>query len=218
MGIAEAFSGLFKRKIRVAVLVSGRGSNLGAILKAEKSGKIKGAKTVLVVSDVRDAYALEIARKAGVKAVYIPAANFKTKLEGEPEARYIAALKEAKIDLVVLAGFMRVLKPAFIRAFQGRIINVHPSLLPKYPGLHTHARALEARDTEAGCTVHFVSEVVDGGKRILQARVPILPVDNADSLARRVLDKEHVILPRAIQMFAEGKLDEKTFPNEPIRG
>jgi phosphoribosylglycinamide formyltransferase-1 len=212
------FSGLFRKKLRVAVLVSGRGSNLGAILKAEREKRITGAKTVLVISDNRDAYALEIARRYGVKAVSIPAANFKTKLEGEPEARYIRALQEAKIDLVVLAGFMRVLKPAFIRAFRGRILNIHPSLLPKYPGLHTHQRALEAGDREAGCTVHFVSEVVDGGKRIIQARVPILPVDNADSLARRVLEREHVILPRAIQLFADGKIDEAAFPDQPIAG
>lgn len=203
--------------IRIAVLVSGRGSNMQRIIEACKSGEIPGGQVVLVVSDRAEAKALDYCKKAGIPAKYIHPGEFKTKLEGAAEDEYIRALTDAKPDLVVLAGFMRVVKPGLIRAFHNRIINIHPSLLPKYPGLHTHERALEAGDAEAGCTVHFVNEVVDGGKRILQAKVKILPGDTPETLAKRVLEKEHQVLPAAIRMIAQGALDYDSCPEMPIQ-
>jgi phosphoribosylglycinamide formyltransferase-1 len=186
------------------------------IVEACKSGEVPG-EVVLVVSDNPEAKALDYCRKAGIPAKFIHPGEFKTKLEGEAENDYIRALREAKPDLIVLAGFMRVVKPGLIQAFHNRIINIHPSLLPKYPGLHTHERAIEAGDPEAGCTVHFVNEVVDGGKLILQARVKVQPGDTPDKLARRVLDKEHQILPAAIRMIAQGALDYDSCPDCPIQ-
>jgi len=205
-----------KRKFRIAVLVSGRGSNLEAIIKAIKNKKLKNVKICIVISDNPEAKALKIARDNGIKAVYLHPGEFKTKLEGKAEENYINTIKKARTDLVVLAGFMRIVKSRFIQAFPDRIINIHPSLLPKYPGLHTHKRAIEAGDKEAGCTVHFVNEITDGGKRIMQARVPILENDTEETLAARVLEKEHKILPAVIQMFADGLIKYETFPDKPI--
>ncbi|OHD55097.1 MAG: phosphoribosylglycinamide formyltransferase [Spirochaetes bacterium GWF1_51_8] len=204
-----------KRKFRIAVLVSGRGSNLQAIHRAIQK-KLFDGEIVLVVCDRPDAGALEFCRKNRIPAKYIAPGEFKTKLEGPAEETYIAELRAVRPDLIVLAGFMRVVKPLFIRAFENRIINIHPSLLPKYPGLHTHARAIEAGDKETGCTVHFVNEVIDGGKRIMQARVPISPGDTEDALSARVLKEEHQVLPSVIKMFAEGKIDYANWPNEPV--
>jgi phosphoribosylglycinamide formyltransferase-1 len=202
-------------KIRLAVLVSGRGSNLQAIHRAI-GNKVFDGEIVLVLADNPGAAALGFCADNGIPSKYIHPGDFKTKLEGAAEQAYIAALRAAAPDLIVLAGFMRVVKPPLIRAFENRIINIHPSLLPKYPGLHTHARALEAGDRETGCTVHFVNEVIDGGKRIMQARVPIRPGDTEASLSARVLKVEHQVLPAVIKMFADGKIDYKTFPAEPM--
>jgi phosphoribosylglycinamide formyltransferase-1 len=202
-------------KIRLAVLVSGRGSNLQAIHRAI-GDKVFDGEIVLVLSDRPDAAALDFCAKHGIPSKYIHPGDFKTKLEGAAEQAYIAALRSAAPDLIVLAGFMRVVKPPLIRAFENRIINIHPSLLPKYPGLHTHARALEAGDRETGCTVHFVNEVIDGGKRIMQARVPIRGGDTEASLSARVLKEEHQVLPAVIKMFAEGRIDYGKWPNEPM--
>lgn len=203
-------------KFRVVILVSGRGSNMEAVIRAGKDGKLGNAETVLVISDNPSAKALTIAKDLGVKSVYIAPGNFKTKLEGDAEQEYIRVIQNEKADLVVLAGFMRMIKPAFIRAFHDKIINIHPSLLPKYPGLHTHRRALEAGDREAGCTVHFVNEVMDGGKRILRAKVPVMPGDTEEKLAARVLEKEHVVLPAAIKMLSEKKISPDDIPDEPM--
>lgn len=207
--------GLFNKKFRLVVLVSGRGSNLEAIILAIKSGTLKNVEIALVISDNPDAKALEMSRKYGIKAEYLSPGSFKTKLEGDAEANYIKRINQSKPDLIVLAGFMRIIKPGFIKSFPNKIINIHPSLLPKYPGLHTHQRALEAGDKMAGCTIHFVNEITDGGKRILQARVPILPGDTEDTLAKRVLEKEHIALPYVIGLFARNKLDYETLPDEP---
>jgi phosphoribosylglycinamide formyltransferase 1 len=205
-------------KFRIVILVSGRGSNMEAVIRSTKSGVLKDkAEVVLVLSDNPEAKALEIATGLGVQALYQDPGNFRTKLEGEAEQEYIRVIKEAKPSLVVLAGFMRIIKPSFIRAFHNKIINIHPSLLPKYPGLHTHERALAAGDGEAGCTVHFVNEVTDGGKRILQAKVKIETGDTGDTLAARVLEKEHVILPKVIGWFAEGKIEYDRLPDEPAQ-
>ncbi len=203
-------------KFKIAVLVSGRGSNLDAIIKAVRDKKLPLVQIALVLSDNPAAKAIETARKNGIKALYISPGKFKTKLEGEAESSYIEALRKSKADLIVLAGFMRIIKPPLIQSFPNRIINIHPSLLPKYPGLHTHQRALEAHDLEAGCTVHFVNEITDGGKRIMQAKVPILETDNEETLARKVLEKEHIILSKVIQIFSEGKINYASFPDEPI--
>lgn len=202
-------------KFRIVVLVSGRGSNLQALVKTTQSGEVN-AEVVLAVSDNPDAKALEFCKANGINAKYIYPGKFKTKLEGDAEQEYIDTINNAKPDLIVLAGFMRVIKPGFIKAFENKIINIHPSLLPKYQGLNTHRRAIEAGDNEAGCTVHFVNEIVDGGKRIIQARVPILDEDDADTLALRVLIKEHKILPKAVDMLARGEIDYAGCGTEPI--
>lgn len=207
---------LFHKKYRVVIMVSGRGSNMEAIIRAVKNKSLKNIEIAKVISDNPEAKALDIARGYGVPAEYIYPGPYKTKLEGQEELDYIASIRKAKPHLIVMAGFMRIIKPGLIRSFPNRIINIHPSLLPKYPGLHTHARALEAGDKEAGCTVHFVNEVTDGGKRIMQAKVMILPVDDEESLARRVLEKEHEMLSLVISLLAEGKIKYETLPDEPL--
>jgi len=203
-------------KLKIGVLVSGRGSNLEAIIKAIETGKLKNVEIAIVISDNPEARALNICKEHNIPCEYIFAGPYKTKLEGEAEDIYIKKLKECGVELVVLAGFMRVVKSKFINTFKNRIINIHPSLLPKYPGLNTHQRVIEAKEKESGCTVHFVNEVVDGGKRIMQAKVPVLENDTPETLAARILEKEHIILPKVIQMFANGEIDYDTFPNEPI--
>ncbi len=206
--------GKFHGGFRLAVLVSGRGSNLEAIIRAIETGYLEGVKIAVVLSDRKDAGALAICAKHKVKALYVNPGEFKTKLEGSAEERYIKILRNEKPDLIVLAGFMRIIKNKFIKNFEGRIINIHPSLLPKHPGLHTHRRALECHDTETGCTVHFVNEITDGGKIIIQAKVPIMPGDTEETLASRVLEKEHLILPEAIKLIYEKKFDLKTAENK----
>lgn len=207
--------GIFSKKLKIAVLVSGRGSNLTALHKACKSRRVNG-KIILVLSDNPDAPALDYCRENRIHGAYVSPGKFKTKLEGPAEENYIKVLKAAKPDLIVMAGFMRVIKPKLISSFPNQIINIHPSLLPKFPGLHTHRRALEAGETESGCTVHFVNEVVDGGKRILQARVPISDGDTEEKIALRVLKKEHLILPAVVEMFARGKINYETWPDQPL--
>ncbi len=202
--------------MKIGVLVSGRGSNLEAIIKAIKEGELKNVEIAIVISDNKEAKALEICKKNGVNAIYLNPGEYKTKLEGKPEEEYINKLKEYGVELVVLAGFMRVVKSRFINAFRNRIINIHPSLLPKYPGLHTHERVLQAKEKESGCTVHFVNEQVDGGKRIMQAKVKVLENDTPETLAARILEKEHKILPKVIQMFANNEIDYDCFPDNPI--
>ncbi len=198
------------KKLKIGVLVSGRGSNLEAIIKSIEDGRLKNVEIAIVLSDNKEAKALEICKKHNIKG------DYKTKLEGEAEENYIRELKEHGVELVVLAGFMRVIKNKFIEAFRNKIINIHPSLLPKYPGLNTHQRIIEAKEKESGCTVHFVNELVDGGKRIMQAKVKVLDNDTPETLAARILEKEHIILSKVIQMFADGKIDYNSFPDQPI--
>lgn len=206
----------WRRKYRLVILISGRGSNMNAIIHAVKNGKIPHTKIVGVISDNPYAEGLALARKAGIRAIYLSAAPYKTKLEGEAEKIYIQTIKRWKPDIIILAGFMRVIKPTFIKSFPHRIINIHPSLLPAYPGLHTHERVLAAGEKESGCTVHFVDETVDGGKRIIQARVPVLPTDTPQTLAARVLEKEHKILLFAIRLLLEKKISYDTL-TEPLQ-
>ena len=190
-------------RLRLAVLASGRGSNLGAILDACRHEEFP-ARVVVVVSDRADAPALERARREGVEAVFVD-----PKAHGD-RAAYDAALRTTlerhRPGLVCLAGFMRLLSPAFVRAWAGRLLNIHPSLLPAFPGLHPQRQALEYGVKVAGATVHFVDDGVDTGPVILQSSVPVLPDDTEDSLSARILAEEHRLYPEAIRLFAEGRL------------
>lgn len=192
--------------MRVVILGSGRGSNAAAILEAWRTGQLGGAVVVGLLCDRPDAPMLALGEKFGVPARFVDPAPFKTKLEGEGETRFIAAVRELRADLIVLAGFMRVLKPGFLNAFAGRIINLHPSLLPQFPGLDAIGQALRAGVKETGCTVHRVTLEVDGGPILAQARVPVEPGDTHDTLAARVHAAEHALLPAAIaKLSSEAK-------------
>lgn len=183
---------------RVVILGSGRGSNARAILEAQAANRLGEAQVVGILSDQADAGILEHGRAFGVPSRYLSAAPYRTKLDGEAEHQYIEQIQSWKPDLVVLAGFMRVLKHPFLSAFAGKIINLHPSLLPKYPGLESIRRALEAGEAETGCTVHWVNEEVDGGDIIDQRQVSIESGDNQSDLAERVHAAEHQLLPQVI--------------------
>jgi phosphoribosylglycinamide formyltransferase-1 len=191
------------RPLRLAVLASGNGSNLGALLDACRTGRIH-AEIVVVMSDRPGARALERARSAGVPAIAVPLGPQETR--ESHGARLLAALTPHAIDLVVLAGYMRILSAEFVETLQGRLINIHPSLLPRYKGLHTHRRVLEAGEPQHGCTVHYVTLDLDGGPAVLQSAVEVLPGDDEASLAARVLAREHVIFPRVVGWIAEGRL------------
>ena len=191
--------------MRVVILGSGRGSNAGAILKAQSEGKLGKAKVVQIFADKPDAGILELGAKHGVPAAFLDAAPFKTTLEGEGEARYIAAINAAQPDLVVLAGFMRVIKPGFLNAFAGKIINLHPSLLPSFPGLDGIGQAFRRGVKVTGCTVHYVTAEVDGGPIIDQAAVRIEKADTPESLAEKVHAAEHALLPAVIARLCEGR-------------
>ncbi len=193
------------REVVLGVLASGRGTNLQAIIDALADGRLDAGLAV-VISDVESAVALQRARDAGVEAVHIPPGRFKTKLEPEVELRYIEALKERGVELVLLAGFMRVIHDEFLRAFPNRIFNVHPSLLPSFPGLNAQGQAFDYGVKVAGCTVHIVNEMVDGGPIVLQACVPVSEDDDADSLAARTLREEHRIYVEAVKLYCEGRL------------
>lgn len=188
---------------RIAVLASGAGSNMGAIATACADGRIS-ADLALVISNVGDAPVLNRARSYGLKSLLIPHRNYPSR--DLFERAMLEQLREAAVDLVVLAGFMRILTPNFIRQYYGSLLNVHPSLLPKYPGLNTHQRALDAGDSKAGTTVHFVIPELDAGPIIAQAEVPIRASDDAASLQQRVQCEEHRIYPIAIQRCVEGSV------------
>jgi len=190
---------------RIGVLGSGTGSNCEAILEACAKGRIPG-RVVLVLSDVADAPILERARKRGIEAQVIGPSKFKTKLEPELEERAVQMLRDAGVELLALAGYMRVVKPPLLRAFAGRVVNVHPSLLPAFPGLRAWEQALKHGAKVTGCTVHFVDEGVDSGPIIMQSVVPIFGNDTPKSLHQRIQIAEHTIYPEAIRLFAEGKL------------
>ncbi|HSA77696.1 MAG TPA: phosphoribosylglycinamide formyltransferase [Nitrospirota bacterium] len=192
------------KKARIAILVSGRGSNLQAIIDNIEKGLLP-AELAVVISDQTDAYALERARAHNIPAVLVSAKGYKNKRE-EYDALLVKELRERNVDLVCLAGFMRIITPVLIRAFPNRILNIHPSLLPAFPGLHVQKKALDHGVKFSGCTVHFVDEGMDTGPIIIQAVVPILDSDTEDSLSERILKQEHKIYSRAIQLFAEGRL------------
>lgn len=182
---------------RVAVLISGRGSNLKALLDAEQDAY----EIVLVISNVPAAGGLALAQQAGVNTLTIDHKPFGKDREAF-EREVDAALRAYDIELIALAGFMRVLTPFFVRGWAGRLINIHPSLLPKYPGVNTHQRALDAGDREHGCTVHMVTEEVDAGAILGQARMPILPGDTPETLAQRLLSLEHQLYPQQLAGYA----------------
>jgi len=195
-------------RLALGILGSGKGSNCRAILEQIRSGKLS-ADCRIVVSDVADAGILEIAREFGVTATYLPPGKFRTKMEPEVEAELVRLLRSAGVELVVLAGFMRVLKPVMLDAFPHRIVNLHPSLLPKFPGLEAWKQALAAGETVTGCTVHYVDAGVDSGEIIAQQSVPILPNDTAVTLHQRIQLAERELFPAVI-----GKLAAKlTAPN-----
>jgi phosphoribosylglycinamide formyltransferase-1 len=187
------------RRKRIAVLISGRGSNLGALLRQDLAGDI-----VLVGSNRADAGGLTLATDAGIATFVLSHRDFATREAFD--AALVARLNDAAVDLVVLAGFMRILTPVFTQAFEGRLINIHPSLLPAFPGLDTHARALAEGVKLHGCTVHFVTSELDRGPIIAQAAVQVDDDDTPETLAARVLVQEHQILPWAVRLFCEERL------------
>jgi phosphoribosylglycinamide formyltransferase-1 len=189
--------------MRIVILGSGRGSNAEAILLAQQAGWLGRARVVQIFSDKADAGILALGPRFGVPARFVDPAPFKTKLEGEGEARWIAAIRACAPDLVVLAGFMRVLKPGFLDAFAGKIINLHPSLLPQFPGLDGIGQAFRAGVKVTGCTVHYVTLEVDAGKIIEQAQVSIEPGDTLETLAAKVHAAEHSLLPAVIARLSE---------------
>ncbi|MFN8830544.1 MAG: phosphoribosylglycinamide formyltransferase [Labrys sp. (in: a-proteobacteria)] len=186
---------------RVAVLISGRGSNMEALIRAAQEPDYP-AEIALVIANRPDAGGLATARSAGIAAELVDHTQFPSKAAFE--AAIEALLMAHRIDLVALAGFMRILSEPFTRRWEGRLINIHPSLLPAFKGLHTHERALEAGVSEHGCTVHFVTAGMDEGPIIAQARVPVLPGDTAETLAARVLVEEHRLYPQALALVASG--------------
>ena len=190
-------------KQKLGVLCSGRGTDLQSIMDAIGRGEVQ-AEIVVVLADKPDAFALERAEKAGIRAVCINRREYDGR---EPfEQALIDELEKAGVTLVVLAGFMRILTPLFVRRFAGRIMNIHPALLPSFPGAHAHRDVLAYGVKVSGCTVHFVDEGTDSGPIILQAAVPVLDDDTEETLGARVLEQEHIIYPKAIQLYCEGKL------------
>lgn len=192
-------------RLRTAILISGRGSNMQAILEAAQAPNYV-AQPVLVLSNNPSAKGLEIAESLGINTAAIDHKPFGKDREAFEREMHDVLIRY-RIEMVVLAGFMRILTPWFVRQWAQRMINIHPSLLPKYPGLNTHQRAIDAGDAEAGCSVHWVTEGVDEGAVILQARVPIMPGDSSDSLESRVLPEEHALYPRAVDLAAKTILD-----------
>ncbi len=191
--------------LKLGILGSGKGSNFRAIADAIAAGTL-AAEVRVVASDIEDAGILTLARERGYRAEYIAPGRFKTKLEPENEARLAAMLRDAGVELVVLAGYMRMIKPPLLDAFPGRIINIHPSLLPAFPGLESWKQAVEAKATRSGCTVHFVDAGMDTGKIIAQAEVPVLPDDTAATLHARIQVEEHRLYPEVLRRIAAGEV------------
>ena len=191
--------------LRIGVLGSGKGSNCQSIIDAIQAGRLN-AKVVCVLSDVEDAYILERAGKYGIHAQFVSAAPFKTKLEGEAEKRYVEILRHHGADVVVLAGFMRVIKVGMLDAFPNKVFNIHPSLLPAFPGVEAWRQALAYGTKVAGCTVHVVDAGVDTGPIIVQRSVPVMDNDTPESLHARIQEQEHIAYPEAIALIGAGFL------------
>ncbi len=192
-----------REQARLAILISGRGSNMQAFIDACASGELD-AQISVVISNNPDAAGLQRASEAGIATRCIDHRSYPSREDFDQAL--VEQLSSFDVDLVILAGFMRILTPVFIAPFAGRLLNIHPSLLPKYTGLHTHQRALDAGDEESGVTVHFVTQELDGGPPVIQARVAIVPGDTAEKLAARVIEEEHVIYPIAAQWYLQGRL------------
>lgn len=192
--------------MRIVILGSGRGSNAEAILKAQQAGRLGRAQVVQIFSDKPDAGILDLGPRFGVPAAHLDASPYKTKLDGDAEQHYIAAILACQADLIVLAGFMRVLKMPFVMKFEGRIINLHPSLLPSFPGLDGIGQAFRRGVKITGCTVHYVTLDVDGGPIIDQAAVRIEESDTLETLAEKVHAAEHELLPAVIARLSENGL------------
>ena len=193
--------------LRVAVLASGRGSNLQAIIDAIEAGQVQ-AQIVAVISNKKDAVALDRARKHGLPELFVDPKPF----AGQPDSReaydrvLLEVLQQQNVELVLLAGYMKIVTAVLVNAFANRMMNIHPSLLPSFPGLEVQKKAIDWGCKLAGCTVHFVTEGVDEGPIIVQAAVPVLDSDTPEALAARILEQEHKIYPQAVQLFAEGRL------------
>jgi len=190
---------------RLGILGSGKGSNMVAIAEAIRAGQVP-AEIAVVLSDVADAGILERARQFGLKAEFIAPGRFRTKLDDEAEPAYVKRLTEAQADLIVLAGFMRILKGEFLRAFANRVINIHPSLLPAFPGLEAWQQAMDYGVKVTGCTVHFVDQGVDSGPILAQETVPVLAGDTAATLHERIQQAERRLYPRVVGALAEGRI------------
>ena len=195
--------------MRLGILGSGSGSNLQAILDAIDAGSLE-AEVVLVLSDNPDAFILERARRRGIATQLIDCRGFRTKFPDEAQQETAAALVAAGVDLVCLAGFMRLVRQPLLDAFPGRMVNIHPSLLPAFPGLEAWRQAVEGGASESGCTVHYVDAGMDTGPIILQARVPVLPDDTAATLHARIQEQEHRLYPEAIRIVAARLAAERT--------
>ena len=191
------------REEKIGVLCSGRGSNLASIIEAIERGEIR-AEIAVVIADKADAYALERAREKGIPAVAVVYRDYAERADFE--RALLTELHTHGVTLVVLAGFMRILSPVFVHAYTGRILNIHPALLPSFPGAHAHRDVLAYGVKVSGCTVHFVDEGMDSGPIILQASVPVQEGDTEEALAARVLAQEHRIFPEAIKLYVEGRL------------
>jgi phosphoribosylglycinamide formyltransferase 1 len=192
-------------QFRLGILGSGKGSNFVAIADACAAGKIP-AEIAIVLSDVPDAGILARARERKTRCMFVPPGKFRTKLDEDAERGFVNALRVMKVDLIVLAGFMRVLKGDFLRAFEGRIVNVHPSLLPSFPGLEAWRQALDHGVKITGCTVHFVDAGVDAGPIIAQQTVPVLDNDTAETLHLRIHAAEHELYPECVTAIARGEI------------
>lgn len=188
--------------LKLGILGSGKGSNFRAIQDAIERGAL-AAEVLIVISDVENAGILDLARRHGIRAEFVPAGKFRTKLEPEIEQKIVELLKGEAVDLVVLAGFMRMLKSPLLNAFPRRIINIHPSLLPQFPGIESWRQALAANVKTTGCTVHYVDGGMDSGEIIAQSEVPVLSGDSAELLHARIQIAEHALYPRAIAQLAE---------------
>lgn len=189
----------------IGILGSGKGTNFQAIVDYIRIENLP-IKVGIVISDNPEAYILERAKKEGIKAICIPSKKYKTILGKKVEEEYVKILKENNVQLVCLAGFMRVLKKTFIKNFKNKIINIHPSLLPAFPGLEAWKQALEYGVKFTGCTVHFVDEGIDSGPIIMQAVVPVLPDDTPETLHKRIQEKEHIIYPLTVRLIYEGRI------------
>jgi len=187
----------------IVVFISGGGSNLQAIIDAVESGQIK-ANIIAVVSNKADAYGLVRAKNASIKTIVVEASKGMSR--EQYDQKLLASVDPLGAELIVLSGFMRILTPNFVNHFKHKMINIHPSLLPAYKGLHTHKRAIENNEKYHGSSVHFVTPELDDGPVVLQAKVPVLKNDDAESLAKRVLIQEHIIYPKVIQWFCESRL------------